>query len=57
MPSGNAAALIFETMQYVYKMEPFELGPLKLRESVIGETEGMQACQEYGKVFSQKLGA
>lgn len=56
-PSGNAAAIIFETMQYVYKMEPFELGPLKLRESLIGETEGMRTCQDYGKTFGEKLGS
>jgi len=56
-PSGNAAAIIFETMQYVYKMEPFELGPLKLKEPLIGETEGMRTCQDYGKAFGQKLGS
>ncbi|MFC1972500.1 flavodoxin domain-containing protein [Chloroflexota bacterium] len=75
--SGDAPALIFDTMQYVYKMEPFELGALNLKEAQLEETgkgepshrqyiagevhgeagEGMRACQDYGKVFGQKLGS
>ena len=27
---GNAPAMIFDTMQYVFNMEPFELGPFNL---------------------------
>ncbi len=73
--SGDAPAIIFDTMQYVYKMEPFELGALNLKEAQMEETgrgepshrqyiagevhgeagEGMRACQDYGKVFGQKL--
>jgi flavodoxin len=53
---GIAAAIIFEMMQYVYKMEPFELGAFKLIESAIATIEGMRNCQDYGKVFGQKLG-
>jgi flavodoxin len=34
---GNAPAIIFDTMQYVYKMEPFELGPFNLKESLLEE--------------------
>ena len=75
--SGDAPAIIFDTMQYVYKMEPFELGTLNLREAQLEETgrgepshrqyiagevhgeagEGRRACQDYGKVFGQKLGS
>lgn len=55
-PGGNASAIIFDTMQFVYKMEPFELGALKLNESVLSTTDGMRACQDYGKVFGQKIG-
>ncbi len=75
--SGDAPAIIFDTMQYVYKMEPFELGALNLKEALLEETgrgepshrqyiagevhgeagEGMRACQDYGKVFGQKLGS
>ena len=75
--SGDAPAVIFDTMQYVYKMEPFELGALNLKEAQLEETgrgepshrqyiagevhgeagEGRRACQDYGKVFGQKLGS
>jgi flavodoxin len=54
-PGGNAAAIIFETMQFVYLMEPFELGALKLNESILSTADGMRACQDYGKVFGQKI--
>ncbi|MFC2067436.1 flavodoxin family protein [Chloroflexota bacterium] len=73
--SGDAPAIIFDTMQFVFKMEPFELGALNLKEAILGETrrgeqgnrqyisgevlgeagEGRRACQDYGKVFGQKL--
>ena len=56
-PGGKGAAIVFDTMQYVYKMEPFELGPLKLKEAMVETTEGMQACQDYGRVFGEKLGS
>jgi flavodoxin len=36
--SGDAPAIIFDTMQYVYKMEPFELGALNLKEAQLEET-------------------
>jgi len=54
--SGDAPAIIFDTMQYVYKMKPFELGSFNLKEAVIETGEGMRTCQDYGKVFGEKLG-
>jgi len=36
--SGDAPAIIFDTMQYVYKMEPFELGSLNLKEAQMEKT-------------------
>jgi flavorubredoxin len=53
--SGDAPALIFDTMQYTFKMEPFELGSFNLKEAVVATVEGMRACQDYGKVFGQSL--
>jgi len=53
--SGDAPAIIFDTMQYVYKMEPVDLGSFNLKESIIGTEEGMRACQDYGKVFGESL--
>ena len=54
-PSSNGAVIVFDTMQYVYNMVPFELGALKLTESLVETTEGMRACQDYGKLFGEKL--
>jgi len=53
--SGDAPAIIFDTMQYVYKMVPFELGSFNLKEAVIATGEGMRSCQDYGRVFGEKL--
>jgi len=55
--SGDAPAVIFDTMQYVYKMQPFDLGSFNLKEAVVETSEGMRACQDYGKAFGEKLGA
>ena len=52
---GNAPEMIFNTMQYVFKMEPFELGPVNLLEAKVETSEGMHACQDYGKVFGETL--
>ena len=54
--SGDAPAIIFDTMQYVYQMKPFELGPFNLKEAAIETGEGMRTCQDYGRVFGEKLG-
>ena len=54
--SGDAPAIIFDTMQYVYKMEPFELGSFNLKEAVVETSEGMRSCQDYGRVFDEKVG-
>ena len=55
--SGDAPAIIFDTMQYVYKMKPFELGSSNLKEAAIETGEGMRTCQDYGRVFGEKLSA
>ena len=54
---GSAPAIIFDTMQYVFKMEPFELGPFNLKEDILETSEGLRACQDYGRVFGEKLGS
>jgi flavodoxin len=54
--SGDAPNIILETMQYVFKMEPYDLGSLNMLEANLDTTEGMRACQDYGKVFAEKLG-
>jgi flavodoxin len=52
---GNAPRMIFDTMQHVFKMEPFELGPFNLVEAKVATTEGMHACQAYGRTFGEAL--
>ncbi len=53
--SGESAPMVFDTMQYVYKMDMVDLGPLSLKEAVIDTTDGTRACQDYGKVIGQKF--
>jgi flavodoxin len=50
-----APTFIFDTLQHACKMKPFELGPFTLKEDIIGTSEGMRACQDYGRVFGEKL--
>lgn len=54
--TGNAPGQIFDTMQYVFKMQPFELGSFKMLERDLTTREGLKACQDYGKAFGGKLG-
>jgi len=52
---NHAPANIFKMLQDSFKMNPFELGALILREDIVDTVEGMRACQEYGKVFGARL--
>ena len=54
--SGDAPAIIFDTMQFVYRMEPFELNSFNLKEDALSTPEGRRTCQDYGRVFGEKLG-
>lgn len=53
--SGDAPAIIFDTMEHVYKMEPFNLGAFNMLEAVLATPDGMRACQDYGKTFTENL--
>jgi flavodoxin len=53
--SGDAPSILLETMEYVYKMDPFKLSSFNLKESQIDSSEGMHACQDYGKHFGLEL--
>ena len=50
-----APAIIFDMLQSVCKMNPFELGPFTLKEDIVDTSEGMKTCQDYGRVFGEKL--
>ncbi len=56
-PGGVAAEIILDKMSKEYHMEPFSLGPFRLKEDLVDTVEGMRACQDYGKVFGEQLGA
>ncbi len=53
--SGESAPMIFDTMQYVFKMDTVTLGPLNLTEGLMETDEGAKACQQYGKALTEKL--
>ncbi len=53
--SGDAPKYIFETMENVFKMDMTSLGSFNLLEHLVEDTEGMRACQDYGKSISEKL--
>jgi flavodoxin len=52
---GSAPKLIFDTMEFVFKMDMINLGPFNLVESKVDTTEGMRSCQAYGRVVGEKL--
>ncbi len=52
---GSAPKLIFDTMEFVFKMDVTDLGPLNLVESKLDVAEGMRTCQAYGKAVGEKL--
>jgi len=53
--SGEAAPMVFETMQHVFKMDMTDLGPLNLTESLMETDDGMTSCHQYAKAFNQKF--
>lgn len=55
--SGDAAKAIFDTMEFVFKMNMTSLGSFLLREEAIDTTEGRRACQDYGKAIGGTLGS
>ena len=42
--SGEAAQMIFDTMQHVYKMDMVDLGTLNLKEQVVASELKVQSC-------------
>jgi flavodoxin len=53
--SGDAPAIIFDTMEYVFKMKMTSLGSFNLKEALVEDMEGLRACQDYGKSFCEQL--
>jgi flavodoxin len=53
--SGEAAPMIFDTMQFVFKMDMTDLGTLSLKEEIVDTDDGLRAGQAYGKALGQKF--
>ncbi|MFP4572820.1 MAG: flavodoxin domain-containing protein [Desulfobacterales bacterium] len=53
--SGESAPMIYDTMQFVYKMDTTDLGALSLKDAVVETDEGTSACQDYGKALAEKI--
>ena len=49
--SGDVPAIMFDTMQYVYKRKRFDLGFFNLKEAVVERSESMRSSQDYGSCF------
>ncbi len=54
--SGDAAKLIFDTMEFVYRMNVTNLGSFLLKEAAVNTLEGRRACQDYGRVVGEMIG-
>jgi len=55
--SGESAPMLFDTMNYVFKMDMVDMGALSLKDAVLETDEGLKACQDYGKAIGQKFGS
>jgi len=53
--SGDAPKYIYDTMAYVFHMNMTDLGSFNLKEGMMDKTEGMKACQDYGRSVAEKL--
>jgi flavodoxin len=53
--SGDAPAIIFDTMEHVFKMKMTSLGSFNLKEALVDGAEGLRACQDYGKGICEQL--
>ena len=53
--SGDAPGLIFDTMEYVFKMKMTSLGSFNMKEDIITTGEGIRACQDYGKAIVEQV--
>ncbi|MFY9814529.1 MAG: flavodoxin domain-containing protein [Dehalococcoidales bacterium] len=51
----HAPAIILNELQNEIKLKPFDLEALALQEDILGTREGIKACQDYGRVFGQRL--
>ncbi len=55
--SGESAPMLFDTMNYVFKMDMVDFGALSLKDAVLETDDGLKACQDYGKAIGEKFGS
>ena len=55
--SGESAPMLFDTMNYVFKMDMVDIGALSLKDAILETGDGLKACQDYGKAVGQKFGS
>ena len=53
--SGDAPKMIFDTMEFVYKMNVVDLRSFNLLEHHIDTRDGLKSCHDYGKAIGEKL--
>ena len=53
--SGDAPKMIFDTMEFVYKMNVTDLGSFNLLEHLVDTKEGLKSCHDYGMAIGEKL--
>ena len=53
--SGDAPGYIYDTMEHVFKMKMTNLGSFNLKEHLVGDPQGLRACQDYGKSINSTL--
>ncbi len=53
--SGESGPMLFDTMNYVFKMDMVDLGALSLKDAVLASDDGLKACQDYGKAVGEKF--
>ena len=53
--SGDAPAIMHDTMEHVFQMTMTDLGSFNQKEQMVGEMDGIRACQDYGKGIVAKL--
>ncbi len=54
--SGDAPSYVYDTMEFVFKMSMTNLGAFNLKEHLVSATDGMRACQDYGKAVTSLFG-
>ena len=52
---SSAPAAMIEIITQQNDLVPFDLGPFALQEDIIDTRDGLKACQDYGRVFGEKL--